>query len=1227
MINEFRQRLDEAAKDGLNKRQRANELIQGKIDYSSHIARVDADLELLGISTDNLKNGYRILADEQEKSFVSASVWVQSAEISQVIDLYVKNGKITDAMVDMLASIMIDQDKSVLHGLAAFAAVAACERRLTSGGELAGYKDYMKQLEGAFNVLVKEEDNDVCYAQWGHILYENVFKKLVQAGQTSQALEICREAYEKFARVKNKNLKSVRKYLDCGNTQEELEYEVKLAELKEKGLNAKLNEVFSGILDEGVDTKRELLRQYRYEILKNGMKLLAGTDKPLASYKERIINHKESFSGNIDALFNEYEQMHTARIRKKLASDFKRRIEERIANIQEIPGYAIGYMPSLEWYRGRLKELSCSQKNIERVKNMSSDIGDQGCVPEEIVVRYMAQADSVIEAEIRAKINKDKEKRGREAFVDDYRNKALERIKDISAVPEFAAGYVPLYVYRNELSEAAVADNICSYVRKLYHMDEGSEAENTVVSDEVVELYVSRVIAETDEKVRAEVKKLKAEEAKREAKRKETANKEACIADYKRKIDSKLGEINKLSFFNENGKLFNDLEEYRSLMKNEAMGSAYISKIEERVVAEKWNGIVPDTYVDLYYEQAQNQVLQYAIARKDDDERKIREACEKDYEGKITRLLNGINAVPSYARGKCKDVHAYSTLVKGYCKTAAVSRDIGDAAIKNNWRTVVPDREVRKRFDEAVANVKKDVKVPLGNKIKTVTSNVSGGIKSGITCVGKVVIWPFKMVATGVARAGEPIAKAGGVILAVGCVVYFVGRPIYNYFDNYKKEWEAQRLEEARSDEGMEEAGVKEIIKNIAKLSSTATAASEFTYEIKNDEYVIIKKYNGIAESVEIPAVIDGKNVCEISNDAFKDNIYLKKVIMPDTIIYVQAGAFMNCKLLQEVGFSDNIVYIGRDAFNGCEVLKSVELKGDELSIRVMDSGAFANCTSLEAASITTDVFNNVQLNEGVFSTCPALKNVNISGKNMDNILLGKNAFINCLALSAIDVKSEEDLNVVLGEGTFRSCTGLVSVPFSGKITQMEAGAFADCSKLAAFSFDKLTYVPYQAFMNCTSLTEAKFSENLGDIQKEAFLGCTSLANVSFTSITLSADNEGYIIYDAAFKQTAIKEIDIPGQYRVIGAHSYANCPNLTKFVWHNSGKNTLNQEFVFNAFYESYALKEVYLPKTIGGTMENFWHKWTPDKMGDFTVYSVEGSTAHTYATERGIKWSAWTE
>ncbi len=1226
MINEFRQRLDEAAKEGLNKRQRANELIQGKIDYSSHIARVDADLELLGIPAASLKNGYRILAEEQEQSFVSASVWAQSAEISQVIDLYAKNGKITDAMVNMLASIMNDQSKRGIHGLAAFAAVAACERRLTSGGELAGYKDYMKLLEEAFNVLVKEEDNDVCYAQWGHILYENVFKKLLLAGQTSQAMEICREAYEKFARVKNKKLKSVRKYLDCANTQEELEYEVKLAALKEKGLNAKLNEVFGSVLDEGVETKRELLRQYRYEILRNGIKLLAGTDKPLEPYKEKIINHKESFLGNMDVVFNEYEQMHSARNRKKLVSDFKRQIEESIANIHKIPDYAIGYMPSVEWYRSRLKELSCSQKNIERIKKMSSDIDDEGCVPKDIVARYLAQADSVIEKEIRAKINKDREKRGREAFVADYRSKAIEKINEILSVPEFATGYATLYEYRKELIDAATADSVCSDVGKIYHMDESSDDENVVVSDEVVEMYVSRVIAETNKKIRVETDKLKAEAAKREAKKREKANKEACVDDYKKKIDNKLREINKLSILNDNEKLFNDLDDYRSLMKNEAMGAAYISKIEERVAAEKWNGSVPDTYVDLYFEQAQNKVMQYARQRKGDEERKIREACEKDYEGKITRLLNGISVVPSYARGKCKDVHAYTTLVKGYCKTAAISRDIGDAAIKNNWRTVVPDREVRKRFDEAVANVKKDVKVPFGNKIKTVTSNVAGGIKSGITGVGKVVIWPFKMVATGVVKVGKPVMKVGGVVLVIGCAIYFVGRPIYNYFDNYRKEWEAQKLEEAKSDEGLEEAGVKEIIKNIAKLSSTATAASEFTYEMKYDDYIIIKKYNGTAESVEIPAVIEGKNVCEISNDAFKDNIYLKKVIMPDTILYVQAGAFMNCKLLQEVGFSDNIVYIGRDAFNGCEVLKSVELKGSKLSLRTIDSGAFANCSALESATITADTFNSVYLNEGAFSTCPVLKSVAISGKNMDNISLGKNAFINCSVLSTIDVKGEDNLNVVLGEGTFRSCTSLVSVPFSGKITQMEAGAFADCSKLATFDFEKLTYVPYQSFMNCTSLTEVKFSKLLGDVQKEAFLGCTALANVSFTSVSLGADNEGYVINDAAFKQTAISEIDIPGQYRMINAHSFADCPNLTKFVWHNSGKNTLNQEFVFNAFYESYALKEVYLPKTIG-VMENFWHKWTPDMMGDFTVYATEGSTVHTYATEKGIKWSAWTE
>ena len=43
---------------------------------------------------------------------------------------------------------------------------------------------------------------------------------------------------------------------------------------------------------------------------------------------------------------------------------------------------------------------------------------------------------------------------------------------------------------------------------------------------------------------------------------------------------------------------------------------------------------------------------------------------------------------------------------------------------------------------------------------------------------------------------------------------------------------------------------------------------------------------------------------------------------------------------------------------------------------------------------------------------------------------------------------------VILGDGTFRNCISLENVPFSNKITQMGAGAFADCKKLSAFVFD-----------------------------------------------------------------------------------------------------------------------------------------------------------------------------
>ena len=76
----------------------------------------------------------------------------------------------------------------------------------------------------------------------------------------------------------------------------------------------------------------------------------------------------------------------------------------------------------------------------------------------------------------------------------------------------------------------------------------------------------------------------------------------------------------------------------------------------------------------------------------------------------------------------------------------------------------------------------------------------------------------------------------------------------------------------------------------------------DFTYVCNSDNSgIIIKKYNGTAASVTVPAAIDGLTVVEIGASAFEGNTALTSIDLPDTIEVIGARAFANCTNLSSM--------------------------------------------------------------------------------------------------------------------------------------------------------------------------------------------------------------------------------------------------------------------------------------------------------------------------------------
>jgi len=106
----------------------------------------------------------------------------------------------------------------------------------------------------------------------------------------------------------------------------------------------------------------------------------------------------------------------------------------------------------------------------------------------------------------------------------------------------------------------------------------------------------------------------------------------------------------------------------------------------------------------------------------------------------------------------------------------------------------------------------------------------------------------------------------------------------------------------------------------------------DYTYRVNENDEIVIVKYNGSDENVEIPSEIDGRKVTVISGvegpadleypriGAFEENSAIKSVVIPDTVTKIEMNSFKACDNLQNVTMSENIQTIEQYAFSDCNL-------------------------------------------------------------------------------------------------------------------------------------------------------------------------------------------------------------------------------------------------------------------------------------------------------------------
>ena len=375
----------------------------------------------------------------------------------------------------------------------------------------------------------------------------------------------------------------------------------------------------------------------------------------------------------------------------------------------------------------------------------------------------------------------------------------------------------------------------------------------------------------------------------------------------------------------------------------------------------------------------------------------------------------------------------------------------------------------------------------------------------------------------------------------------------------------------------------------------------DYQYALLDDGTVEITGYNGKAEKLTIPNMLNGKKVTSIDNRAFYLCNSLISIIIPDSVAKISANPFAYCSTLKSIFVSSEHPYFfaidgvlfrkadsclisypkGREyttynipqgitaiessAFYDCKFLTRVTIPDSVTSI---GDCAFSLCDSLTSITIPDSV---EQIGTNPFTVCSALKSISVSPEHpyfatIDGVLfrkadkalisypagissstytipqgitaIGDSAFYYCDSLTSVSIP---DSVTSIGDNAFYFCESLTSVTIPDSVTAIGDSAFSYCDSLTSVSIpDSVTSIGDEAFYSCSSLTSVNIPDSVTSIGDRAFSYCDSLTSVSIPDSVTAIGNRAFYYCDS------LTSVSIPDSVTSIGDRAFYYCDSLT---------------------------------------------------------------------------------
>ena len=296
------------------------------------------------------------------------------------------------------------------------------------------------------------------------------------------------------------------------------------------------------------------------------------------------------------------------------------------------------------------------------------------------------------------------------------------------------------------------------------------------------------------------------------------------------------------------------------------------------------------------------------------------------------------------------------------------------------------------------------------------------------------------------------------------------------------------------------------------------------------NEEGVLTSVEGISEinnEVVIPSRVNDIDVIEIGDKVFADNLFIKKLVIPESVKRLGNKMCYGAKNLEEVVLPNNITVIPDYAFEKCSSLTNINIPTSLVQIR---ANAFSQTALKEF--IAPESLKEIWLY--AFKDAKELTNVEL--KNVTEI--GDMVFENCEKLESIVIP--ETLEEI-GASVFGGCSSLQDIDLPNKPLALDHNTFYG----SAYYEDKsnwengVLYVDnYLLAINSDflNLSEYEVKEGTIAIANNAFLNNAQ----NLTKITLP---EGLkLIGDKAFSSLyKLESVNIPSSVDTIGYNAFAS--------------------------------------------------------------------------------------